>query len=104
MIGYDFNGVVDTGRFIPNEEDVIITGVVIGGGLVISTLEYLQEHNIKCAVYFNPYPNGANNRELVATWKAEIINKLELKTFYEDDFLQYQIIKQCSPKCEVIKV
>ncbi len=104
MIGYDFNGVVDTGKFIPTNEDIIITGITIGGGLVVSTLKWLKDHNIMCAVYFNPFPYGVNNREVTANWKADLINKLELKMFYEDDPLQWQIIKSCSPKCEVIKV
>lgn len=101
-IGYDFNGVVDTGNFVPTIEDVIITGNTIV--MVPAVLHYMKEHQLACAIYFNPYPRGANNIPLVAFWKAEMINKLNLEKFYEDQFDQWQIIKDLCPGCEIIKV
>lgn len=102
MIGYDFNGVVDSGVFIPTVNDVIITGNTLP--MVQSVLNWLKEHDIQCAVYFMPYKNGANNRELTGMWKSEMILRLNCERFYEDDPLQYQIIKNCCPDCELVKV
>lgn len=102
MIGFDFNGVVDTGNYKPEIGDVIITGNTLP--MVAQVMDYLLGHQIVCAVYFMPYKNGANNRELTAMWKSEMIMKLGCSKFYEDDELQYQIIKQCCSDCEVIKV
>jgi len=102
MIGYDFNGVVDTGKYIPIDNDVIITGNTLP--MVNSVLDWLRNAGIICAVYFMPYKNGANNRELTAMWKSEMILRLGCDMFYEDDILQWEIIKQCCPDCQVIKV
>lgn len=102
IIGYDFNGVVDTGRFVPTSKDVIITGNTLP--MVPSVMEYLDRNGIVCAVYFNPYKNGANNRHLVGVWKSEMIMRLGCKRFHEDDPLQYEIIKASCADCKVIKV
>ena len=102
MTGYDFNGVVDTGRFIPESTDVIITGNTLP--MAKSVIVWLLEHNIFCPVYFMPYKNGANNRELTAMWKSEMILRLGCERYYEDDPLQYQILVNCCPDCGIIKV
>lgn len=102
MTGYDFNGVVDTGKYIPTSEDVIITGNTIP--MAKSVITWLLEHNIFCAVYFQPLLYGANNMIVSAMWKAEMIKKLGLTKFYEDDPTQYNIIVNYCPDCEVIKV
>ena len=102
MIGYDFNGVVDSGNYRPTIADVIITGNTLP--MVDSVLRWLYQNGIWCAVYFMPYKNGANNRELTALWKSEMIMKLGCEKFYEDDPLQHQIIKASCSDCEVIKV
>ena len=102
MTGFDFNGIVDTGKFIPSIEDVIITGNTIP--MADSVLSWLKEHNIQCAVYFMPYLDGANNILIAAIWKVEMIQKLKLDKFYEDNVTQYEIIKKCCSDCEVIKV
>ena len=102
MTGWDFNGVVDTGQFIPEAGDVIITGNTIP--MAKSVIVWLLEHNIFCAVYFMPYLDGANNILIVAIWKVEMIQKLKVTKFYEDNATQFEIISKCCPDCEVIKV
>lgn len=102
MTGYDFNGVVDVGKYTPFPQDVIITGNTIP--MVSSVLRFLRERNIFCAVYFMPYEYGANDPRIVAMWKAEMILKLRITNFYEDDAQQAEIIRKCCPSCLVIKV
>ena len=100
MIGYDFNGVVDTEKFVPTVEDVIITS----NHNIESkkaTLEWLRNHGIICAVYFNPYSHDPISG---GNWKAEIINKLKIRKFYEDDPVQMEIIKKLCPNVEIIAV
>jgi len=102
MIGYDFNGVVDIGRFRPTNEDVIITGNTLV--MVPSVLNWLTDNGLQCAVYFMPDVRLANNRNAVAVWKSDMVRRLRCEKFYEDDPIQYEIIKDSCPDCEVIKV
>lgn len=99
MIGFDFNGVVDTGKFIPTKDDVIITGNTLE--YAQGVLDWLKEHNIQCPVYFNPY---RYIKEDAGMWKSEMIWKLKITKFYEDDPVQYEIIKHFSSGSEIIKV
>jgi hypothetical protein len=100
MIGFDFNGVVDTGKYLPTIEDVIITSNHNFDSRR-ATLEWLRDHGVLCAVYFNPY---SHDQVSGGNWKAEIITKLRIETFYEDDPIQFDIIKSSCPNITLIKV
>lgn len=102
MRGFDFNGVVDTERpgLQPTIDDVIITG----NTFVDEVYNYLESHGLRCAVYFPPDKRYGNKRYAVAVWKSEMIRRLGLTTFYEDDYLQADIIIESCPDCEVIRV
>lgn len=102
MIGFDFNGVVDTGRpgLQPGYDDVIITG----NTFITEVYDYLDSHQLRCAVYFPPDKRYANKRLAVAVWKSEMIRRLRLDTFYEDDSLQADIIEESCPDTEVIRI
>lgn len=102
MRGFDFNGVVDTGRpgLQPTEEDVIITG----NTFIMQVYDYLDTHSIRCAVYFPPDKRMSGNRNAVAVWKSEMIRRLRLDTFYEDDTQQWEILKDSCPDTEVIRI
>lgn len=102
MTGWDFDGVLTTGRYHPEFDDVIITGNT--RGMFPHVIKEMRRLNIACPVYFNPYDWAANNNEAVALWKVEMITKLQCEYFYEDDPVQFQIIKQCCPKTMIIKV
>lgn len=102
MTGFDFNGVVDTGRpgLQPTHEDVIITG----NTFITEVYDYLDSHQLRCAVYFPPDKRMANNRNAVAVWKSEMVRRLCLDKFYEDDALQWEIIRDSCPDTEVIRI
>lgn len=100
MIGYDFNGVVDTGKYRPTKEDVIITG--INRKMAPVVFKYMKEHGILCLVYINPYMEMS--KEKAALWKSEMIVRLKCERFYEDDYVQYEYIKNHCQGCEIIKV
>lgn len=100
MIGYDFNGVADSGRFRIYPDDVIITGNTYH----IGVLEKLKELEIKARVYFPPDNRIGNNANASAVWKCEMIRRIGVTQFYENDLTQYRIIKDSCPDCEVIKV
>lgn len=102
MIGYDFDGVITTGRFKPTPRDVIITGNTYRE--LDHVMNWLDSNSLKCAVYFMPYIDQFGNNYAAAEWKAEMINKLGCPQFYEDNQLQYDIIKNTCSKCDVIKV
>ena len=100
MRGFDFNGVVDTGRpgLQPKEDDVIITG----NTFPTEIFDYLDSHKLRCPVYFPPDKRYANKRYAVAVWKSEMIRRLNLDTFYEDDPTQGEIIAESCPDCKVV--
>ena len=100
IIGYDFNGVADSGRYRIYPDDVIITGNTYHLGVI----ERLGELDIKARVYFPPDVRMSNNPNAVAVWKSEMIRRVGVGQFYEDDPVQYKIIKDSCPDCEVIKV
>ena len=100
MIGYDFDGVVTTGKYRPDYGDVIITANTIP--MFAHVIRVMKELKVACPVYFNPYP--PNNVLFAARWKSEMIQKLKCNKFYEDDPAQVRIIKGNCPDCEVIQV
>lgn len=102
MVGFDFNGVVDTGRpgLQPTIRDVIITGNTYVEGV----LDWLSAHNIKCAVYFPPMTNQSHDDTAAGVFKSDMIRLLGVKKFYEDNSEQFDIIKSSCPDCEVIRI
>lgn len=101
MIGYDFDGVVTTGRFHPDFGDVIITGNTIP--MFAHVIKEMKRLNVACPVYFMPY-DVANNNVVAARWKSEIIQKLNCSEFYEDNPIQARIISRNCPGCRVVLV
>ncbi len=102
MKGFDFNGVVDTGRFNIEPTDIIVTGNTIA--MAPAVLKWLAAHNISCPVYFNPAKDGAFNREAAGQWKASVIAAAELEEFYEDDPVQAAIISERCPELRLVRV
>lgn len=100
--GFDFNGVVDTGRagLQPTYNDVIITG----NTFITEIYDYLDEHHLRCAVYFPPDKRYANKNNAVAVWKSEMIRRLRLDEFYEDNEVQYSILVDSCPDTTIIKI
>lgn len=100
MIGYDYNGVVDNGRFRPSINDVIITG----NGNVADVLDWLRAERIQCAVYFPPKTLKSHDDTAAGVWKSDMIRLLGVTKFYEDKTEQIDIIKSSCPNCEVVRV
>lgn len=104
---FDFDGVIcesfDSEPLImPDEWDVIITGRCFDESDLV--LKYLQEHGIFNAVYFNPVTlnhrgnHTERSRTLAALHKISIleallVNNSSIDKFFEDDPLQYELIK-----------
>lgn len=103
MTGYDFNGVVDLKRpgLRPTIEDVIITG----NTYVPEVLNWLDREMVRCAVYFMPPTTVTkDHRYAAAVWKSEMIRRLNLDKFYDNDQRTCEIIAASCPNCEVIRV
>lgn len=100
MIGYDFDGVVSTGKFRVYPDDVIITGNVYHEGV----MKKLQELKIKARVYFPPDLRGAHSDLAAAVWKSEMIRRIGVTEFYEDSKIQRDVIEASCPDCQVIPV
>jgi hypothetical protein len=99
MTGYDLDGTVSTGKYKPKYEDVIITGNTPADFAHVMIV--MKKNKVACPVYFNPYMHTVSE---AARWKSEIINKLNITKFYENEQPQVDYIKENSPFCTVIKV
>lgn len=102
-IAYDYDDVADTGLFVKGS--VIITGKSEQDNDEI--LETLGEDNKPSKIYNYPYDdledeNGRNIK--IGIWKAKTIKSLGIEKYYEDEEDIIQIIKELSPKTEIIKV
>jgi len=100
LIGYDIDGVITEGK-LPKSGDIIITGR--SWEEAPETYKMLWKMGIFNVVFFNPIIK--ENKGLVesAVWKSEIINKLKVDFFYEDDPDQIKIM-QYSTDCNIIQV
>lgn len=100
MIGYDFDGVVSTGKFRVYPDDVIITGNTHHEGV----MDKLQAMGIKARTYFPPDTRMSHLVQAIAVWKSEMIRRTGCEKFYEDDAIQATILKASCPDCEIICV
>ena len=99
--GYDFDGVITAG-LRPSEGDVIITGRSYC--MAKETFAELKKLGIECPVYFNPSHRSECSREDSGAWKAEMISRLPIKRFYEDDPIQASFITNKNPNVEIIYI
>ena len=88
--GFDIDGVITEG-VIPTPDGVVITGRSYE--TAPETYHMLHKKGIFNPVYFNPVAYGGTSLENSALWKAEVINRVGISKFYEDDPRQYDIIK-----------
>lgn len=96
MRGYDLDGVM--GKIKPKKPYVIISG-----RLYDEWGKTIKEVGTDVPIYLRP--SGKWGDEISAgLWKAEMINKLDITEYYEDSFVQIQIIQGNCPNCKVIKI
>ena len=95
---YDYDGVVTTGMKL-EENAPIITGRSFEE---INRIEYkrVKGHPI----YFNPITWSKKTLEREIKWKAEMIKKLGIEEFYENDCAVIEALKKESLQCNIIKV
>ncbi|HDY90344.1 MAG TPA: hypothetical protein ENH82_19765 [bacterium] len=93
--GYDFDGVLTTGRFKPEPGDCIITGRTWKDA-ELTRIEMGAMGILNIPIYFMPpimkVPTGENGLIMTGMWKAIIIDACELDEYFEDDEVQYRTI------------
>ena len=96
MDGYDIDGVLVPLNVKPGNDFVIISG-----RLYTDWKRTIQEvGQYEMPIYLRP--NGSSEDGVAAAiWKSEIINKLGVTKFFEDNKLQAEIIRGQCPGCEV---
>ena len=111
---FDFDGVVSTGNYSPQSNDVIVTGRCFDECEVVYS--YLQENNLSgVAVFFNPISisfrgdHTIGARTISGLHKTDVIDKLRkngcfIDKIYEDDPLQAKLILNSFPNLELILV
>ena len=92
MDGYDLDGVITTGRYIPKKGDVIITGRCYQE----ARETYLQLHGMGVynCVYFQPCDFFDKTLESSGHWKLKMCKELGIDTFYEDNDIQATILEK----------
>lgn len=101
-IGFDFDGVADTGIF--EDGAILITGRPEEEKDEI--LETLGDKK-PSAIYFFPEDEemDENNKDVkIGIFKAKTIKKLGLEKFYEDTDAQIHIIQELNPNLEIVRV
>lgn len=99
MIGYDIDGVLIRKDgfvlFQPTKDDVIVTGRSYQNAE--KTYRALADISIFSAVYFNPLISKEVTPINAARWKSEMIGRLGITEFYEDDIEQIHHMRFVHP-------
>ncbi len=98
MNGYDIDGVLIPQKVRPQKPYIIITGRKYE-----EWDRTIKQIGTEAPIYMRPY--GEHGDQLLAgKWKAEMINKLGIKIFYEDDPVQIKIIQENCLNVKIIQV
>ena len=111
--GYDFDGVVSVGINPSSNRDVIITGRCIDEQEHVRNI--LDKRGITNEVYFNPMTLAERGNHTVEArtfsgkHKAKTIEELKeigikVSRFFEDDKIQYDIIKESHNKIDIVHI
>lgn len=111
--GYDFDGVVSVGINPSSNRDVIITGRCIDEQDYVRNI--LNARGITNEVYFNPMTLAERGNHTVEArtfsgkHKAKTIKELKeiginVSRFFEDDKIQYDIIKESHNKIDIVHI
>ena len=111
--GYDFDGVVSIGINPSSHRDVIITGRCIDEQDHVRNI--LDKRGITNKVYFNPMTLAERGNHTVEArtfsgkHKAKTIKELKeigikVSRFFEDDKIQYDIIKENHEKIDIVHI
>jgi hypothetical protein len=82
----------------------LVKGIITG----ISWREYEKFREKKIGpglpIYFYPGQDHETDMVAIATWKADIINKIGVTRYYEDDSTTINVLKILCPKCKIVQV
>lgn len=90
LCGYDYDRVWNEGY--QDKNGIIITGRSYEE-YPRTMAELKKDSNYSVPIYFNPLKADETNQENSGEWKSEMINKLGITDFWEDDPVQVDIIK-----------
>lgn len=90
LSGYDYDGVWNNGY--QDKDGIIITGRSYED-YHTTHQELKKTSNYEVPIYFNPAKKDDTNQQNSGDWKAEMISKLGITDFWEDDPQQIEIIK-----------
>lgn len=105
MKAYDIDGVISIGHK-PTKDDIILSGR--GYDYYQQTIKDLEKWGVTeyLCLILAPYKQEwmAGKSWVAGAWKAEMINRLGITEYYEDDPAQYEVIKNNCPNCNIIKI
>lgn len=96
--GYDYDGVITSG-IQPEKGAPIITG------RTIDEIEKIDEETRKNhPVYFNPIGLNEKTKEKEAQWKSEMIKRLKIEEFFENDAQIVVLLEKLCLDCHIVNV
>jgi hypothetical protein len=100
IIFSDYNGTWDSHSELWGKVQGIITGV--------SWREYPEFREKKIGpglpIYFYPGKEKETDMVSIAKWKSDIINKIGVTKYYENDPTTINILKILCPTCKIVRV
>lgn len=100
-IAFDYHGVLDSGVDVP-ENPIVITGAHPD-----EEAEIQETIDNQGQIFFfdnHEQLTEDNKNAMIGTWKAQMIKKLSVDKYYEDDPKQIEIIKAYNPNVTVVPV
>lgn len=97
--GYDFDGVLNPRNVEPIKPYVVITSRRIDQWELVRDIA-----GVDAPIYLNPYPKDLHGGVECGIWKGEMIQRLGIEEFYEDQQWMADIIKQICPNVKIIMV
>lgn len=97
MRGYDIDGVL-TKKIKPIPPCVIVSGRTIN-----EWSKTITQIGTDYPIYLRPYGRYGDHI-MAGIWKSEMITRLGITEFYENEDRQINIIKRYCPNCKIVKV
>jgi hypothetical protein len=101
--GYDFDGVVSAGIVpVPGKSAIITGNTETNRPRLEAKLQELGASDVP--IYFFPGSDSIDKTEEIGSFKAEMIAKLGIQTFFEDTPEQVEIIQKANPGVKVVLI
>ena len=96
VVGADYDGTFD--YLSPDDRDSVDI-IITGNGY--DQYSRLYNDGVRIPIFWNPDKNELME---IVNHKANIINKVGVEVYYEDQPMQVTMLKALCPKCKIIRI